>query len=336
MAGEPTDRRFWTVVFLASVDFCCVLLALERYDKGDIKIGTAWLVAGVVSSVIGWKWPRIKQRIANAVRRALPEDAKVKLLETECAQLKERYDLAIKTSDTTQQENRELRDKVGQREERIGQILEALHKSKLETDEIYADVIFSWLRDRFHSTGRFSAAAVAQSLDLPEDSIRRGLGLLKSKYQLVTQELPDVDMWTFVAGLSPLVPKFKIVPTTAGQEKKQEETLATSASVSALAFDLFDFLKSDASPAIGGREDIPAAIKSELARVPRMHDAFMNRFHSRLEQTIYALGEIDLRDWKLNEMLSQSAFSDTDIRMMAGKLLELRNKLELRERGITL
>src|SRR5208283_2998256 len=60
MAGEPTDRRFWTVVFLASVDFCCILLATERYDKGSIEIGTAWLIAGVVFSLIGWKWPQIR------------------------------------------------------------------------------------------------------------------------------------------------------------------------------------------------------------------------------------------------------------------------------------
>jgi hypothetical protein len=65
MASESTDRRFWTVVFLASVDFCCILLATERYDKGDIKIGTAWLAAGVIFSLIGWKWPQIKRAIAS-------------------------------------------------------------------------------------------------------------------------------------------------------------------------------------------------------------------------------------------------------------------------------
>ena len=65
MAGEPTDRRFWTVVFLASVDFCCILLATERYDKGDIKIGTVWLIAGVIFSLTGWKWPQIKRAIAR-------------------------------------------------------------------------------------------------------------------------------------------------------------------------------------------------------------------------------------------------------------------------------
>ena len=54
MAGEAGDRRFWTVVFLASVDFCCVLLALERWDKGDFVVGSGWLVAGVVFSVVGF------------------------------------------------------------------------------------------------------------------------------------------------------------------------------------------------------------------------------------------------------------------------------------------
>jgi hypothetical protein len=63
MAGEAGDRRFWTVVFLASVDFCCVLQAIERYDKGDIRIGTAWLIAGVIFSLIGWKWPQVRRKL---------------------------------------------------------------------------------------------------------------------------------------------------------------------------------------------------------------------------------------------------------------------------------
>jgi hypothetical protein len=153
---------------------------------------------------------RTERPAGEIMRLVLPEDTEVKRLTTECERLKQQHNLATTTSDKTQQENRELRNKLGQREERIEQILEVLKQAKLETDEFYADVIFSCLRDRFHSTGHFSAAALAQSLYLPEDTVRRGLGLLKSKYQLVSQQLPDVDMWTFVAGLSPLVPKYKI------------------------------------------------------------------------------------------------------------------------------
>jgi hypothetical protein len=153
---------------------------------------------------------RTERPAGEIMRLVLPEDTEVKRLTTECERLKQQHNLVVATSDKTQQENRELRDKLRQREERIEQILVVLKQAKLEADEFYADVIFSWLRDRFHSTGHFSAAALAQSLYLPEDTIRRGLGLLKSKYQLVSQQLPDVDMWTFVAGLSPLVPKYKI------------------------------------------------------------------------------------------------------------------------------
>ncbi len=80
MAGEAGDRRFWTVVFLASVDFCCVLLALERWDKGDLIVGSVWLVAGVVFSVVGFKWPAIRQRIPFA-RRSGSQQAVVPVAE---------------------------------------------------------------------------------------------------------------------------------------------------------------------------------------------------------------------------------------------------------------
>src|SRR6266571_6174373 len=79
MSGEPTDRRFWTVVFLASVDFCCILLASERYDKGYILIGTYWLLVGIALSLLGWKWSWIRTKlgmpapVAARVERALPE-----------------------------------------------------------------------------------------------------------------------------------------------------------------------------------------------------------------------------------------------------------------------
>jgi hypothetical protein len=78
MATE-TDRRYWLVIFLAIVDFCCVLLATERYDKGDILIGTYWLIAGILLSLLGWKWPQIiakcrkRKTVVVQAKRALPE-----------------------------------------------------------------------------------------------------------------------------------------------------------------------------------------------------------------------------------------------------------------------
>jgi hypothetical protein len=155
---------------------------------------------------------RVRLRKADSQKLTAKDQAEIASFRTEREQLKERFDLAIKTSDSAQQENRRLRDQLGQTEEKVEQILSVLKQSKLECDEIYADVSFGWLRDHIHSTGQFSVPLLAQSLELPEDAIRRGLGLLKSKYQLVSQRLPDVDMWTFIAGLNPFIPKYKIVP----------------------------------------------------------------------------------------------------------------------------
>jgi hypothetical protein len=63
--AEPADGRAWIVVFLAIVDFCCVLQAAERYDRGQVLVGTYWLVAGVVFSVAGYKWPAVRKHAAG-------------------------------------------------------------------------------------------------------------------------------------------------------------------------------------------------------------------------------------------------------------------------------
>jgi hypothetical protein len=79
MATEVTDRRYWMVIFLAILDFCCVLLALERYDKGYILVGTYWLIAGIALSLLGWKWPQIRTTLGIRTtgvaqpERTLPE-----------------------------------------------------------------------------------------------------------------------------------------------------------------------------------------------------------------------------------------------------------------------
>ena len=61
MAGDAGNGpiRYWLV---GIVDFCCVLMAFERYDKGSIPIGTAWLAAGLIFSLIGLNWQTIREK----------------------------------------------------------------------------------------------------------------------------------------------------------------------------------------------------------------------------------------------------------------------------------
>jgi hypothetical protein len=110
---------------------------------------------------------------------------------------------------------------------------------------------------------------------------------------------------------------------------------ASCADVTALAYDLLNLIKEFGTPApINSRQDIPRALKANWMSVPRLNDAYMNRLHPRVEKTIHQLGEIDLRDWKLNEIANRKPLCDSDIRAMAEKFLALRNKLELLGHGI--
>src|ERR1017187_10515473 len=72
MAGDSGDGpiRYWLV---GIVDFCCVLLAFERYDKAPVRAGTIWLALGVVFSVIGFSWPRIRQKLRRSKHATVPE-----------------------------------------------------------------------------------------------------------------------------------------------------------------------------------------------------------------------------------------------------------------------
>ena len=124
-------------------------------------------------------------------------------------------------------------------------------------------------------------------------------------------------------------------------EQGARPSLSTSSDlcsgVTALAYELLEFVKSfGPSPVINVREDLPEAVAANWARIPRVNDGYMNRFHPRVEKAIYGLGEIDIRDWELNELANRKAFSENDIRTIAEKLLVLRNKLELREHGVPL
>jgi len=77
--------------------------------------------------------------------------------------------------------------------------------------EIYADTVYAWLRDHIHTSGTFSSVSVSQAIRLPRDAVMRGLDLLRHRYHVVENPMPDQDLWTYRAGVSPLVPKYKIV-----------------------------------------------------------------------------------------------------------------------------
>src|SRR6266700_5415093 len=61
MASESTGGRYWTVIFLASVDLVCLFEAGDLFKEGHIKSGVAWLFAAVLFSIIGYNWPRLWQ-----------------------------------------------------------------------------------------------------------------------------------------------------------------------------------------------------------------------------------------------------------------------------------
>jgi hypothetical protein len=55
------NRPLPSLILLGIVDFVCILLAAESYNSSQFMRGTAWLVAGVVASAIGYYWPSIKK-----------------------------------------------------------------------------------------------------------------------------------------------------------------------------------------------------------------------------------------------------------------------------------
>jgi hypothetical protein len=246
-----------------------------------------------VVSVLAFAGVSVYQRVHSrnnlefAHSKELAELASVR---AERDQLKQRFDLSIKTSDIAQQENRRLRDQLGQTEERVEQILLVLKQAKLECDEIYADVILGWLRDHIHTTGMFSISTLTKSLDLPEDSVRRGLGLLKSKYQLVSQLTPDVDMWAFVAASSPLVPKYKMVPTSAPKPPLRDRTMT-------LRVELQDFgpkPEIEATPGMKAHDFIAKSREQIDPWYNKLKYGYEQRFAERVRQIYWEYGELNM------------------------------------------
>jgi hypothetical protein len=329
MSGDANvNRPLFSYILTGIVDFVCILMAAESFRDRQFFAATVWLVAGIVSALIGYHWPKLRSRMAAVVKAwSLPEESDVERLTGECERLKQQYDLAVRTSDQTQQENRELRDKLGQREERIGQLLDGIQKSKLETDEIYADVIFSWLRDHIKTTGTFSVASLAQSVGLTEDAVIRGLGLLKTRYQIVTQRSPDVDAWSFVAGATPFVPRYRIVPANRPRGRSPKDEARD------LSDDLHAFLKELGpcpSPKKAPGEDDLEFLRNANSQIgpwcQRLVAGWAGRFADRASKTRHLLAEHNVVDFELDRAID-AAKSETNILHIADKFLLLSSRV---------
>ena len=61
MAGD-SENRYWTVAFLAGVDLVCLFEAGDSFREHQWRAGVIWLLIATLYSLIGYHWPRIKQR----------------------------------------------------------------------------------------------------------------------------------------------------------------------------------------------------------------------------------------------------------------------------------
>jgi len=59
------EGRYWTVIFLASVDLVCVFEAGDSIREGHVKGGIIWLMAAIILSLIGYNWPKLKKRLVS-------------------------------------------------------------------------------------------------------------------------------------------------------------------------------------------------------------------------------------------------------------------------------
>lgn len=63
-----TNRPLPSIILLGIVDFVCILMAAESYNKLQIERGTTWLAIGLVASSIGYYWPQIKKSLGVRVK----------------------------------------------------------------------------------------------------------------------------------------------------------------------------------------------------------------------------------------------------------------------------
>jgi hypothetical protein len=61
MSADATGRSVISYVFIGVVDFICLLMAAESYHAGEISSAVKWLVAGIVSLIVGALWPKIRR-----------------------------------------------------------------------------------------------------------------------------------------------------------------------------------------------------------------------------------------------------------------------------------
>jgi hypothetical protein len=67
MSSDLTpDRPLLSYILAGIVDFVCILMAAEAYREGKSRSAIVWLVAGVLSSLIGYYWPKLKARKSKA------------------------------------------------------------------------------------------------------------------------------------------------------------------------------------------------------------------------------------------------------------------------------
>jgi hypothetical protein len=102
-----------------------------------------------------------------------------------------------------------------------------------------------------------------------------------------------------------------------------------------LARELLQFLQAQGpAPVVGGpdwRASVKEALKTNWERLPKIHDGFMARFHDRVENIIYELGALGVRDWELNNLVNQAAHSEGSIESIANRLLALGSQLVVQE-----
>jgi len=82
-----------------------------------------------------------------------------------------------------------------------------------EADEIYADIILSWLKRNVHTVATLNSSELARSLGLAEPLVSRGLSYLQTRLNAVKQ-VPGG--WLFSAiGAASLEPKCqKLFPSS--------------------------------------------------------------------------------------------------------------------------
>lgn len=99
--------------------------------------------------------------------------------------------------------------------------------------------------------------------------------------------------------------------------------------VSILGHEILLFLKDQGPPPeINTRDDLRPALAVSAKRIPRINDGYMGRFHDRVEKIIYELGEKDVRDYSLNELVNKPVHSEEEIKEMAEKLLSLQSEVD--------